>query len=310
MKHYFLVTIDTEGDSSPHWQMRWPFQTEGVTRGVKEKLTPLFQKYGVRPTYLLAHEILKDEHAMEILRNTPDCELGAHLHWHDPVRFPYYDKMHRHFVQCHFSYAEEYDQMRQLTELFREKTGRQPASFRAGRFGAGPNTGKILTELGYKVDTSVTPHIRHTCPDAGDIADYTDAEEMPHYIREDGNLLYSGTGSLLEVPITVRMRRRYWDQLGVLAKPVPAWLRPQYMKKWELMLMQVMMYLSRKSKVVNLMFHNVEVVPGLSPYSSNEQEAAHYMSTLSAILHLASVLGYEFLTLSEYAEKYAASHPK
>lgn len=295
MKRFFIVSIDTEADCSKGWLMRYPFQTVGVTHGVKDVLTPLFQEYGVRPTYLLAHEILKDDNAMEVLRNTPDCELGTHLHWHDPERFPYRDRMHRYFVQGHFSYEEELFQMKQLTDLFRQKTGYKPISFRAGRFGTGANTGKILTELGYKIDTSVTPHIKHTCPYAGDIVDYSDAEEMPHYIREDGNLRYSGSGSLLEVPVTIWMRRRYWDPVSLPAKK-PAWFRPRYMNKYEMLLNLIF---SRKLKIVNMMFHNVEVVPGLSAYAQNEQEVKKYLHDMSSILHMASRLGYEFITLSE-----------
>lgn len=300
MKRYFLVTIDTEADSSAHWRVRWPFQTRGVTIGIKEKLTPLFQKYGVKPTYLLAHEILEDSEAMEVLLNTPDCELGTHLHWHDPVRFPYHDKMHRYFVQRHFSYSEEYEQMKMLTELFMQKTGFAPKSFRAGRFGAGANTGRILTKLGYKVDSSVTPHIRHLCPTAGEIADYTDAEEMPHYIREDGNLLYSGTGNLLEVPVTIRMRYRYWDPFGLVSKRVPAWFRPAYMAPWQMLLQM----LHHRTPVINLMFHNVEVVPGLSPYTACDQDVKKYLDTLALIFRMASLLSYKFITMSDFADEW------
>lgn len=295
MKRFFVVSIDTEADCSKGWLMRYPFQTVGVTHGVKDVLTPLFRKYGVRPTYLLAHEILKDDKAMEVLRNIPDCELGTHLHWHDPERFPYHDRMQRYFVQGHFSYEEEFLQMKQLTDLFREKTGYPPISFRAGRFGAGENTGKILTELGYKIDTSVTPHIRHKCPYAGDIADYTDAEEAPHHIREDGDLRYSGNGSLLEVPVTIWMRRRYWAPSSLPAKS-PAWFRPGYMNRYEMLLR---LLFAGKMKIINVMFHNVESVPGLSAYAQNEQEMKKYLADLSAVLHLASSLGYEFVTLSE-----------
>ena len=299
MNRYFIVSIDTEADSSDHWLMRWPFQTKGVTIGVKERLTPLFQKYGVRPTYLLAHEILEDDNAMNVLLNTPDCELGTHLHWHDPKRFPYHDKMHRYFVQCHFSYDEEYEQMKYLTDLFWKKTGYSPLSVRAGRFGAGPNTGKILMDLGYKTDSSVTPHIKHVYPDAGSIADYTNSPEFPYRIQKDGDLFVPGDGSLWEIPVSIRMRKRYWDPFGLLSKKILFWFRPRYAENWQLL---HFLLFAKKNGVINLMFHNVEVLPGLSPYTKSEEDVKRYLGTLSLIFSAARLLGYQFVTMSEYTE--------
>ena len=49
--------------------------------------------------------------------------------------------------------------LRDLTELFSRTFGRSPTSFRAGRFGIGPHSIPILEELGYLVESSVTPHM-------------------------------------------------------------------------------------------------------------------------------------------------------
>ena len=39
-------------------------------------------------------------------------------------------------------------------------------------------------------------------------------------------------------------------------------------------------YAGRPAVVLNMMFHNVEVLPGLSPYSATEEDCSRYLADL------------------------------
>lgn len=80
MDRFLLVTIDTEADSFENWGVRLPFEFRSVPEGIGDRLMPLFQKYGIRPTFLISHEVLENEPSVRFLRSLPDCELGTHCH--------------------------------------------------------------------------------------------------------------------------------------------------------------------------------------------------------------------------------------
>jgi len=53
----------------------------------------------------------------------------------------------------------EYEKIKTLTEAIQTITGQQPTTYLAGRYGIGSNTTKILSELGYKIDLSISPFV-------------------------------------------------------------------------------------------------------------------------------------------------------
>ena len=57
---YLCVSIDTESDKGKGWRSRRPMSFEGITDGVVERLHPLFERFGAKPTYLLSPEVLRD----------------------------------------------------------------------------------------------------------------------------------------------------------------------------------------------------------------------------------------------------------
>ena len=58
------------------------------------------------------------------------------------------------------SYENEKEKLFNITELFIKTFGYEPKSFRAGRFGISKDTLKILENLNYKVDSSITPDMQ------------------------------------------------------------------------------------------------------------------------------------------------------
>jgi hypothetical protein len=84
------------------------------------------------------------------------CEIGAQLHpWVTP---PFVE-----YVSAHNSYAgnlppaQEFAKIQVLTDELTQAFGQAPRFFRAGRYGVGPNTGRVLNHFGYEADSSVVP---------------------------------------------------------------------------------------------------------------------------------------------------------
>ncbi len=120
----------------------------------------VFAKHGLVPCYVVDYPIATSDAGIEILSGflrDGVCEIGAHLH-------PWVSPPHDEEVTPYNSYAGnlpealERTKLTRLTETIEANLGVRPRVFRAGRWGAGPATGRILEDLGYEVDTSVVPH--------------------------------------------------------------------------------------------------------------------------------------------------------
>ena len=80
-KIYFAITIDTECDKGKEWKVRQPLSFLNIVEGIPDRLQPLFEKYGIKPTYLLSPEILKDDTCVDLFRSMEErVEFGTHLH--------------------------------------------------------------------------------------------------------------------------------------------------------------------------------------------------------------------------------------
>src|SRR5713101_997537 len=75
-----IVTIDTERDKGPKWSTPPSVTFRSVLEAIPRRLKPLFEEFGVRPTYFLSPEVLSSAPCMEVLREQPNCELASHLH--------------------------------------------------------------------------------------------------------------------------------------------------------------------------------------------------------------------------------------
>ena len=81
MKKFLTVTIDVEPDCSPSWHYSSPLAFTGVHKGIKERLQPLFNEFGIPPTYLINNVVLEDEASCNTLSGLDGAyELGTHLH--------------------------------------------------------------------------------------------------------------------------------------------------------------------------------------------------------------------------------------
>jgi hypothetical protein len=276
------VTIDCECDKGPAWRTRKPLAFAGVHAGIGERLHPLFERLGAKPTYLLSPELLRDAAVVERLRGLRGCELATHLHGElaEPGAF---EPDVTDAVQRDYPPEVERAKLAWLTGAFRDAFGRAPASFRAGRFGLGPATLGILEDLGYAVDSSVTPHVDWSDVSPG--LSFVDAPAQPYH-PDRSHPARRGTSPLLEVPVTTR--RRALQGVPWLGKHVEArWLRPTRTSGEDMVAIAreaIADGNGERPVVLNAMFHNVEVVAGVSPYAATEDDARRIEGRLATLL--------------------------
>ena len=306
-ERYLLVTIDTEVDKDPAWRIATPPAFTSVTRGVPEIFTPLFRCYGVRPTYLLSYEVLEDEASFQVLSGLGDeAELGTHLHveFAPPERRLFPENMGgqtANAIQSQLSPNIEAAKLAELTTLFYERFGYAPLSFRAGRYGMSASTPALLAELGYLVDSSITPGLRWNYPEG--VLDYRNSRLEPYW-------LHTPNGELLELPISVMrggVLAPFVNNLPSLAGRVAKrllgwsgqylWLRPSWGTGEDLI-----RYVKRSNeRFLVMMLHSMEVIPGASPCARTQAEADRIIAAMDHLFAYAKHTGVRFCTMAEAA---------
>jgi hypothetical protein len=302
MRRVFLcVSIDCEHDKGPGWRSKKPLAFRGVHDGIARRLQPLFAGLGAKPTYLLSPEVIRDDACAEVLRGLGDgCELGAHLHgeYAEPGAFlPETSSA----LQRDYAPDVERAKLAYLTDLFAKAFGRKPRSFRAGRFGIGAHSMGILEELGYAVESSVTPHM-----DWSDVApglSFIGAPTQPYH-PDPRDPARRGSSTLLEVPVTIRPRAA--QKIPLVGRRIdPRWLRPTRARGAALVALareEIAAAPGGEPVVLNAMFHNVEIVPDASPYAATEREARAILGRLGELLAFAKKEGIAVVGLGDVPE--------
>jgi len=299
MNRLLTITIDVEPDCSESWRYSKPLTFYGVTEGIRNRLQPLFNRYNIYPTYLINNVVLEDAESVKTFKDlSGNFELGTHLHpeFIEPQKeYEDYAGKKGEANCCFYEPDVEFGKIRSITDLFIHRFGYAPTAFRAGRFSAGLNTIDSLKKLGYKVDTSVTPHIRWDDKTRQRAVDFRSAPTQPYWINSSSMVEESLQRDILEVPVSIigkKLSPAQYLQFLLKNKRPPykgvkaVWLRPVYSSTQELK--EILDYLDKQQEgeetvVYNMMFHNVEVMPGLSPYSATEEECERYLHQLESL---------------------------
>jgi hypothetical protein len=304
MRVFLCVTIDTECDKGRGWRSQRPMAFAGVLDGVVTRLQPMFRAHGAKPTYLLSPEVIRDTPSAEALAKLDGAhELGAHLHGEYAEPGAHEPDMTRDFQR---DYAEDVERakMEYLTVLFKRTFGRAPRSFRAGRFGIGPASVSILEDLGYEVESSVTPFVDWSNVAPG--LSFVGAPTQPYH-PDARRPARPGRSKILEVPVTIRPRAL--GRAPLVGKFIePRWLRPTRGTKAQIVdVAKEEIKAARAERpdaavVLNAMFHNVEVIPCASPYADTEAAAQGILDRLNALLDFASKENIKVVGLSDVPE--------
>lgn len=304
MDRYLLVTVDTEVDRDRDWRIGDPPTFTSVVEGIPETLSPLFGRHGVRPTYLVSAEVLEDPAAVQALQSAEGAELGTHLHaeFVEPMRRVTRDRMagmKQNTIQSQYPPEVERAKLENITKLFRAQIGWDPLSFRAGRYGMSRHTLGFLAELGYQIDSSVTPGIRWN---------YSEGTVDYRTWRAEPLVVPTPAGGILELPITIQASRFVdaasrlpWgadvaSRLVARARP-HKWLRPSRSSGRDM----IRLAETLGTRYCVLMFHTVEVMPGRSPYAETRADVKRIVAALEELFMWWSDQGNAFCTMRQAA---------
>jgi hypothetical protein len=296
------ISIDTECDHDVNWARANPITFDSINEGLPNRLQPVYDAVGAVPTYLLTVEVLEDEECVKTLRSLQgNFEYGTHLHaaFIEPQKkyFDYAGVACPEF-QCNYPEDIEFQKLENLSNLFTEKLGYRPTSFRAGRYGASVCSLRSLEKLGYCVDTSVTPRIKWA-EQAGDV-DFRSAPMQP-YTPSDNDIVRAvepGSRRILEAPVTVQPR---------FLRRTPRWFRPWF-ADLDQMKAVAHYHLNKFSHepVVNLnmMFHSMEIIEKASPYPQTAADVDLFLTSMHDVLAWCRDEGFEFAGLSDLYKLY------
>ena len=282
-----IVVIDTEEEFD--WNAPPDRSATGVT--AMDHITraqELFDEYDITPCYVVDYPVVSQENGYRVLLDTYKsgrCEVGAHLHpWVNP---PFNEKLNpKNTFPGNLDREVEKAKLEVLTDKIESVFGDRPIIYKAGRYGVGPATTKILQELGYKIDLSLCPPVDYS-DDGG--PDFSNCHAEPFWFG-DGD-------STLEIPISGAFAG--WS--GALAKPLynmalkfkniklpgifsrlsvvdRLMLSPEgFDSKDHIKLTKFL--LNRGVRTFTWSFHSPSVVPGHTSYVKNEQQLAQFLDS-------------------------------
>lgn len=320
----FIVSVDTEADNQ--WEHGIPVSCDNVAYW--EPFQRLCRAHDVVPTYLITSEIAESPSGTAMLAKWVDeghAEVGAHLHpWTTPP-FVDLDGLRFNDVQHVFASALPEDllraKLRTLTAQISENVGVRPRSYRAGRFGMNSTTSRVLVELGYLVDSSVTPLVSWS-RDSG-TSSMRGSPDFRHHTAAPFLIEGSGGSGLVELPVTVvlssRLVRRHSLLTGPylsrsarvarrvlhggIIRPEPVWLRPfPHARTADLRRAWRAAEEDGLSTAV-MMLHSSELMPGASPYRPTRRTVTGLLAMLDEFFRFVALVGGAPVSMTEGARR-------
>jgi len=274
----FLLTVDTEEEFD--WTRPFALTEHGVDTVPRlRKFQQFCEGYGIVPVYLVDYPIASSPVAAEVLNEAlaaGRAEVGIQLH-------PWVSPPHDEVVNEYNSFAGNLPYELEREKLFRlrdriiENFGQVPRIYRAGRYGTGPNTAKILSEAGVAIDTSARARFDYSGTGG---PNYRDLPLHPWWVDQ--------AHTLLELPLTsvywgLLRRHGTWlypalwrvprlrgllSRIGVLER-IP--LTPEGVTTAEA-LRAVDVAVEDGLPLLILSFHSPSLCPGYTPYVRTERD--------------------------------------
>ncbi len=310
-----LITIDTEEDNWSRYRT-----IENPVENIEriEKLQTLFDRYGVKPTYLLSYPVATNPRSVAILNSIQvegHCEIGSHCHpWNTP---PFDEEINeQNSMLCNLPEELQYEKLKSLHEVICHNFGTPPVSFRAGRWGFNTEVARSLTRLGYRTESSVTPYC-----DWGEYRgpDFSTHDPQPFRFNPESLSPQAG-GSLLQIPASIGFLQQNFQfchrlsqqfetsfynkmhikgilrRLGLLNK---VWLSPEHADA-ATMIKFAQRMMKKNYPCLNMTFHSTSLLAGLSPFVTTEQDEIRFLQRIERFLKFASAVGLESMTLAQY----------
>lgn len=292
------VIIDAEEEFD--WSQPFDRRNVGVANlAHQESAQRIFERYGVRPTYVVDYAVASQEQGFAPLRAImarDAADIGAHLQpWINP---PFDDAVEasdpvRSSFPGNLPPELEHAKLRLLTEAIERNIGVRPTIYRAGRYGLGPGSLEMLAALGYEIDASVLPRI--------DLSD----KHGPDFTAIGPEPFWFGTGrKRLGIPLSagftgvLARQHRMLDPLvnhplveAVRMKAAASrfgvfdriCLSPEGFTLAEQKRLTRQL-LAQGQRLFNLSYHSPSLLPGSTAYVRNDAELAQFLERLEAYL--------------------------
>ena len=316
-----FLSIDAEEDE---WEAYEKGSYEVTSLNRIPMLQEILERYGAIPTYFCTYEVARNESSSAVLKEILDrgrCEIGAHCHpWNTP---PIFNGIYpRDSMLCNLPNRVVFDKIKALHELIIHRFQVVPQAFRAGRWGVGPSVAKIIKELGYKVDTSVTPYGNWKIYQG---PDFSRVGPSAYRFNPDDILCEDLRGSLVEVPVTIGFLQNNFKRCAAVRRLIMngrlshvhilglldklrilniRWLSPELSSAREMICLTKRL-LKKKCASLNLTFHTNSLIPGKNIFVRNEEELVFFLRKIETYLEFACKNNFEFLPLSAATEIYA-----
>jgi hypothetical protein len=298
-----LLSIDVEEDM-PGWRIVQP--TRVTNLAALPRLAEACARLGVRPTYLCNYPVVSDPEGAALLHSLAargGCELGTHIHaWNTPpygsVKGRAGDERTHTYYQYELEPADIRAKLDCVHAAVARVAGRPPVSFRAGRFGIDRVSLALLVDLGYEVDSSITPLVDHS-QDGG--PDFRRAPRFP-YRPSATDPSVPGELPLVEIPVSIATTRRlpFAVQRAYVRIPPATRLRGFLSSDWLGLVDFAWLYpvrfdldamrrvadvlVAQKSPVLNVFLHSSELAPGVSGRVRTEEDVEQVFERLDALL--------------------------
>lgn len=290
----FMLFVDTEEEFD--WNA--PFSRDGHAVTALAGMAnghAFFQAAGVKPIYVTDYPVVDSDAAAAMMAQwvaDGAADVGAHLH-------PWVNPPHVEEVTAANSYAGflpealERAKLETLCQRIAERFGQRPIVYRAGRYGVGHHSARLLEEAGFSLDSSVRSRF-----------DYS-GQYGPDFRRLPINPYWAGpTCSLMELPLStafVGMLRRGGERLysraqsirsvaGAMARAglisrVP--LTPEGVPVRDA-IDAIDALIEEGVAVLNFSFHSPTLEPGHTPYVRDAADRAAFFKWWDRVLeHLA-----------------------
>ena len=309
---YLAITIDVEEDNWSNYDSDPAMSNIGKL----SELQKLFDKYHVKPTYLITYPVATDMKSVLLLREIMEdgrCEIGAHVHpWNTP---PFEEeKSVKNTMLFNLKRELQYKKIESLHEKIHRNFEVEPVTFRAGRWGFDQTVAENMFKIGYKVDCSVSPYVNWESYHGPDFSNWTpeikrlnlDAKEHDRFLLE-----IPATIGFLQPNFTLcnkmfnaisNSRLKHLRMIGVLDRLKmlnKVWLSPEMADGMD------MIRLANRMKregygLLNMFFHSSSLKSGLTPYTKSLEDENKIMKRIEDFLENMAIANVKSVTLREY----------
>lgn len=304
----FMLFVDTEEEFD--WAAPFSRTGHGVTAlDGMARGQGYFASAGVKPVYVTDYPVVDSDVAAAMMGqwiSDGAADIGAHLHpWVNP---PHVEDVNAANSFVGFLPEEvERAKLEALCHRIEERFGQRPIAYRAGRYGVGPNSARLLEAAGFRLDSSVRSRF-----------DYSH-QNGPDFHGLPQNPYWTGpTRSLVELPLSTAfsgLLRGFGEQLyratqamgplaGALSRArmlsrVP--LTPEGVPADEA-IGAIDALIEEGVRVLNFSFHSPTLEPGHTPYVRDERDRVAFYGWWDRILNHLAQRGIRAASLDQLLE--------